>query len=63
MPPGTPTISGHDTFRGYWQAAIDGGLSEVVDSPTAAQASGDIAVTMGPLSASMGGQELIGKYI
>jgi ketosteroid isomerase-like protein len=63
MPPGAPTMSGHDAIRGYWQAAIDGGLSDVVASPTAAHVSEDFAVTMGTLTASMGGQELAGKYI
>ena len=63
MPPGAPTMSGHDAIRGYWQAAIDGGLSDVVASPTAANVSGDFAVTMGTLAASMGGQGLAGKYI
>ena len=63
MPPGAPTMSGHDAIRGYWQAAIDGGLSNVVANLTAAHVSGDIAVTMGTLTASMGGQELAGKYI
>ncbi len=63
MPPGAPTMSGHDAIRGFWQAAIDGGLSDVVANVTAAHVSGDIAVTMGSLTASMGGQELAGKYI
>ena len=63
MPPGAPTMTGHDAIRGYWQAAIDGGLSNVVASITAAEVSGDIAITMGALKASMGGQDLTGKYI
>lgn len=63
MPPGAPEMSGHDAIRGYWQAAIDGGLSDVVASPSAADVSGEFAVTMGTLAASMGGQELTGKYI
>jgi ketosteroid isomerase-like protein len=63
MPPGAPTMSGHDAIRGYWQAAIDGGLNDVVASPTAADVNGDFAVTMGTLAAAMGGQELTGKYI
>ncbi|QMU59602.1 MAG: DUF4440 domain-containing protein [Boseongicola sp.] len=63
MPPGAPTMSGHDAIRSYWQAAIDGGLSDVVASPTAAEVNGDSAVTMGTLAASMGGQGLSGKYI
>ena len=63
MPPGAPTMSGHDAIRGYWQAAIDGGLSDVVANLTGAHVSGSIAVTMGTLTASMGGQELAGKYI
>lgn len=63
MPPGAPTMTGHDAIRGYWQAAIDGGLSGVVANPTDAQVSGDIAVTMGTLAASMGDQALAGKYV
>ena len=63
MPPGAPTMSGHDAIRSYWQAAIDGGLGDVVANVTAAHVSGSIAVTMGTLTASMGGQELSGKYI
>ena len=63
MPPGAPEMSGHDAIRGYWQAAIDGGLSDVVANLTAAHVSGDIAVTMGTLAGSMGDQKLAGKYI
>ncbi|WP_170760053.1 YybH family protein [Ruegeria lacuscaerulensis] len=63
MPPGAPTMSGHAAIREYWQAAIDGGLNDVVANPTAAHISGDFAVTMGTLTGSMGGQELSGKYI
>ena len=63
LPPGSPMLSGRDAIRGYWQAAIDGGLSDVVANPTDAQVNGDLAVTMGTLSASMGGQGLTGKYI
>jgi ketosteroid isomerase-like protein len=63
MPPGAPMMSGHDAIRDFWQAAIDGGLSDVVASLTAAHVSGDIAVTMGTLAASMGEQPLTGKYM
>ena len=63
MPPGAPTMSGPDAIKGYWQAAIDGGLGNVVATITDAQVSGDIAVTMGTLTASMGDQALSGKYI
>ncbi len=63
MPPGAPTMSGHTAIREYWQAAIDGGLSNVVANPTGAHVSGDFAVTMGTLTGSMGGQDLSGKYI
>ena len=63
MPPGAPTMSGHAAIREYWQAAIDGGLENVLANPTAAHVSGDFAVTMGTLTGSMGGQALAGKYI
>ncbi|WP_170480696.1 YybH family protein [Ruegeria arenilitoris] len=63
MPPGAPTMSGLSAIREYWQAAIDGGLSDVVATITAAHVSGDIAVTMGTLAGSMGGQQLAGKYV
>ena len=62
MPPGAPTMSGKDAIQGYWQAAIDGGLSNVVAKITAAQVSGDIAVTTGTLEGAMGGNALSGKY-
>ena len=63
MPPGAPTMTGSDAIQGYWQAAIDGGLSDVVTTITDAQVSGDIAVTMGTIAAAMGDQALSGKYI
>ncbi len=63
MPPGAPTMSGHVAIREYWQAAIDGGLENVMANPTAAHVSGDFAVTMGTLTGSMGGQALAGKYV
>ncbi|WP_420583893.1 YybH family protein [Ruegeria sp.] len=63
MPPGAPTMSGRTAIQEYWQAAIDGGLENVVANPTAAHVSGDFAVTMGTLTGSMGGQDLSGKYI
>jgi len=63
MPPGAGIMQGHEAIRGYWQAAIDGGLSDVVADVTSAHVNGDIAVTMGTLSASMGDQPLSGKYI
>jgi ketosteroid isomerase-like protein len=56
-------MTGHADISGYWQAAIDGGLSDVVASLTSAHVNGDIAVTMGTLTASMGDQELAGKYV
>ncbi len=63
MPPGAPTMSGHDAIRGYWQAAIEGGLSNVVATLTSAKVNGDMAVTMGTLAASLGDQSLTGKYV
>ncbi len=63
MPPGAPMMSGHAAIREYWQAVIDGGLGDVVADLTDAQVSGDIAITMGTLTGSMGGQKLSGKYI
>ena len=63
MPPGAPTMTGPDAIRGYWQAAIDGGLSNVVANIMDVQVSGDIAVTMGSLTGAMGDQELSGKYV
>lgn len=63
MPPGAPTMSGHEAIHGYWQAAIEAGLSNVVANSTGAHVNGDIAMTMGTLAASMGEQDLTGKYI
>ena len=63
MPPGAPIMAGHEAIRGYWQAAIDGGLGDVVATITGADVSGDMAVTMGTLTGSMGGQALSGKYV
>ncbi len=63
MPPGAPMMSGHEAIREYWQAAIDGGLSNVVANLTQVHISGDFAVTMGTLKGLMGEQELSGKYI
>ena len=63
MPPGAPTMKGPDAIRGYWQAAIDGGLGDVVATITDAHVNGDIAVTMGTLAATMGDQKLSGKYV
>ncbi len=63
MPPGAPTMTGPDAIKGYWQAAIDGGLGDVVATITDVQVNGDIALTMGTLAGSMGDQELSGKYV
>ncbi|WP_170765473.1 YybH family protein [Ruegeria lacuscaerulensis] len=63
MPPGAPIMTGHTAIREYWQAAIDGGLSNVVANLTDAHIGGDCAVTMGTLTGSMGGQKLAGKYV
>ena len=63
FPPGAPKMAGTDAIRGYWQAAIDAGLSDVTSAITSASVAGDSGVTEGTLAGVMGDQALTGKYV
>ncbi len=63
FPPGAPKMAGADAIRGYWQAAIDAGLSDVTSAIVSASVDGDSGMTEGTLAGSMGGQTLTGKYV
>ncbi len=63
MPPGAGRMDGKEAIKGYWQAGIDAGLSDVSITATTVDISGDSSVTVGTLSGIMGEAKLLGKYI
>jgi uncharacterized protein (TIGR02246 family) len=63
LPPGAGRMDGKEAIQGYWQAGIDGGLSDVSIVSTSVDVIGDTSVTVGNLSGKMGDANLTGKYI
>ncbi len=63
LPPGAERMDGKEAIQGYWQGAIDAGLSEVSIVATSVDITGDRSVTVGTLSGKMGDAALAGKYI
>ncbi len=62
-PPGAGRIDGKDAIQGYWQAAIDAGLSDVSIVASSVDINGDSSISVGTLSGKMGDAALTGKYI
>lgn len=62
-PPGAGRIDGREAIQGYWQAAIDAGLSDVSIVATSIDVNGSNSVTVGTLSGKMGDATLSGKYV
>ncbi|MDH3669061.1 MAG: DUF4440 domain-containing protein [Paracoccaceae bacterium] len=63
LPPGAPRTDGREAIGGFWQAAIDMGLTDVVIEPGEVEVLGDVATDVGTLSGKVGDAELTGKYI
>lgn len=63
LPPGAPTMSGTAGVQGYWQAAIDMGLKDVVLTTQHVTEQGDHATEIGTLTGTLGDASLAGKYI
>ncbi|MHA1190071.1 MAG: YybH family protein [Alphaproteobacteria bacterium] len=63
LPPGAGRMDSKEAIQGYWQAAIDAGLSEVSIVASSVDITGDSSVTVGTLSGKMGDAALTGKYI
>lgn len=63
MPPGAPLIEGKAAIQEYWQAGIDGGLTDVRITPSQVDVLGERSVTVGTVTGQMGEAKLAGKYI
>ncbi len=63
LPPGAPRMDGREAIKGFWQAAIDMGLTDVTIDPGEVEILGDVATDVGTLSGRLGDAELTGKYI
>ena len=63
LPPGAPRMDGREAIKGFWQGAIDMGLTDVAIDPGEVEILGDVATDVGTLSARMGDAVLTGKYI
>jgi len=64
MPPGAPNQVGCAAIQAFWQGVTDAGLTDVKLETTHVYEVGPThAVAVGALTASMGGQALIGKYV
>ncbi len=63
LPPGAARMDGREAIQGYWQAGIDGGLSDVSIIGETVEITGDTSITVGNLSGKMGDANLAGKYI
>jgi ketosteroid isomerase-like protein len=64
MPAAAPRRDGREAIRGFWQSAVDGGLTDVVLRTGAVEELGpDAAVEEGVLEAALGGTPLAGKYL
>ena len=59
LPPGAPIMTGHAAIQGFWQAAIDDGLGDVVLEPTEVIDFGDQCTELGVVTANAG----TGKYV
>ncbi|MEM6441062.1 MAG: DUF4440 domain-containing protein [Pseudomonadota bacterium] len=60
LPPGAPIQIGTTAIQAYWQAGIDGGLSDVVLEPTEVLDFGDQCTELGVVTATGGTS---GKYV
>ena len=63
MPPGAPRFDGISGVQGYWQAAIDAGLTDVALETVEVEEVGDTATEVGVVTAKMGDTALTGKYV
>lgn len=63
MAPGAPRCDGTDGIKSYWQAGIDGGLTNVALTTLEVEQHGDTATEVGSLTARMGEAALVGKYV
>ena len=68
LPPGAPRVDGKEGVAGFWQAAIDMGLGDVVLTTLGVADHGDLATEVGSLTATVPGEDgnkvpLAGKYI
>lgn len=63
LPPGAGRFDGTAGIAGYWQAGIDGGLTDVVLETLEVEEFGDTATEVGVVTASKGGAALTGKYV
>jgi len=59
LAPGAPIMMGTAAIAGFWQAAIDDGLGDVVLEPTEVLDFGDQCTELGVVTASAGS----GKYV
>ena len=63
LPPGAPRMDGREAIKGFWQGAIDMGLTDITIEPVEVDILGNVATDVGTISARLGDAELTGKYI
>ena len=68
FPPGAPRQDGLEAIQGFWQAAIDMGLSDVKLTTVELEELGNVATELGTVTATLpnddgGRAHLTGKYI
>jgi ketosteroid isomerase-like protein len=63
LPPGAPRMDGREAIKGFWQGAIDMGLTDVTIEPDEVEILGDVATDVGTIGARLGDAALTGKYI
>ena len=63
LPPGAPRMDGREAIKGFWQAAIDMGLTDVAIVADEVEILGDVATDVGTLTGRLGDAGLTGKYI
>ena len=68
LPPGAPRQDGLEAVQGFWQAAIDMGLSDVKLTTLEVEEFGNVATEVGTVTGTIpgedgGSQSLTGKYI
>lgn len=68
LPPGAPRFDGTEGVRGFWQAAIDMGLTDIALDPLEVEEVGDTAIEIGRVTGALkpangGATQLAGKYL
>ena len=68
LPPGAPRVEGREGIEGFWKAAIDMGLGDVVLTTLEVADHGNLATEVGSLTATVPGEDgnkvsVAGKFI